>query len=169
MTTELQAGSTPNNGLRGEILDMQDYLDREETLIDNYLDLYTDLLLSGKSKRDALEVVRHVKGQENKYLDALERDAIHLQLSFKLNDLKGIGWNGMVNAQREEMLWNNGMDVKNGKTWHTMDRRVRVEGGTEVQTVVYGAERKDDGWLHARHPDTGKRLCSDEALMQSWR
>lgn len=163
----MSGGDIQNLG--GTVLSIQEYLDKEEILMENYMDLYTDLILSGKSKRDAMEIVKHVKSQEAGYLDALERDAIHLQISFKMKDLKEVGWNSMQREEKEDLLWACGMDVKGHKTWHIMDRRVREGNGTEVQTVVYGGERSDAAWLLERDPETGKRLASDEALMQSWR
>lgn len=141
------------------VTNIEEWKEELEALKKDYQDLYNDLIDSGKTLSEALNIVRHVKRQEPEY-DETVYD-IDIQVSFLLEDLEKYGYKGKDIKGKEDMLWELGMNTKTGK-WATTLRRKMVGVRLEWKEVVWGGERLDKGWLTKRREDY-TYYASDEA------
>ena len=151
------------------MVDMKQWLTEVENLKDNYHDLYLWFLDEGLDKGDALGKIRDVNRLEEYYWKFTE--GINLQISYNTNDLKDYGWGEMGKYERENLLWNLGVDVRNFN-YYTEERRVMEGTSLKMKEVVWGNERLDKEWCTKKKWDfcNFTYYASDEARsIYRWR
>jgi len=167
---------TSNNkeakSMGGNVTQMQEYKEEVDKIrFDSYADLYEDLVSQGKSQSDAVRICKHLQAQEQKYFDTVQSEPIQIRKHFTVAWLdRHYGFTHLEHNDKNELLWNLGLDVKGKKSWHIREERARdedrLEGNTApLQSCVFGDERKDSAWLSMRDSN-GHRVASDEA--QDW-
>jgi len=133
-------------------------------LKEEYEILYGDLLSTGKTEEEAIEIIEKLASDEEAHkTEAPLESKIEIRIQFSVLDLEAyMDWSHKSDAYKKETLYNAGFDVYNygmhyEERMHLNAMEERVYG-----PVVYSQERLDKEWLQ-KTDSQGRNYASDDA------
>ena len=141
---------------------------QNENIIEEYNELYNELVTGGMTHEEAFQEVVKVKQMESIYRDQItgeEADrGITIRLQYSKADILSIvpNYNQLSEKEKNNFMWLLGFNTRKAHLFEEERYHINLSGQRVYGTVIYGTERMDKEWLK-KLDSKGRNVASDEA------